>query len=111
MARKVDEETVSKVTYACRSLQMGLPSRPVPSGVVRAGVHHCDLNQNFNSQRLRSFTQPLNSRTFRKESDHFPIERWDVVGLAAGDPAAIADHFLVDPRGAGVLQISFQRRP
>src|SRR6478752_7272830 len=110
MARKVDEEMVSKVTYACRSLQTRLP-RPVLSGIVRAGVHRCDLNQNFNSKRLCSFTQPLNRRTFSKESDHLPVERRDVVGLAACDQASIADHFLVDPGSASVLQIRFQRRP
>lgn len=42
---------------------------------------------------------------------HRLVELRDVIRLAAGDQGAIRDHGLVQPNGAGVGQITSQRRP
>src|SRR5258708_38690396 len=48
---------------------------------------------------------------FRELLQHLAVERGYVVGLAAGHQAVVADHLLIDPVGAGVLQVVLQRRP
>jgi hypothetical protein len=43
--------------------------------------------------------------------DNGVIERWNVVGLTAGDKLPVRAHFFVHPVSAGIFQICFERRP
>ena len=47
----------------------------------------------------------------RKQLDQLAIERGQIVRLAAGHQVVVDDNFCVDPLGAGILQVSSQRRP
>src|SRR4051794_6671175 len=46
--------------------------------------------------------------TLLEQLDHYPVECRDVIGLAAGYELSVANHFLVDPVRARVLQIRLQ---
>src|SRR5262245_31953227 len=43
--------------------------------------------------------------------DHFSVERWDIVGFAAGTQSTINDDFLIDPACARIAHIDLYRRP
>src|SRR5437016_6867984 len=53
----------------------------------------------------------LRTARFREQLRHFPVERREVVRLAAADPRTVANAFRVLPDRAGVAQVIFQRRP
>jgi hypothetical protein len=43
-----------------------------------------------------------------EQADHVTVERWDVIGHAAGNEIAVDDARLVDPVGSSVLQIGLE---
>ena len=51
----------------------------------------------------------LHSR--RQFRQHRPVERRQIVRLAAGDQAAVDDDFFIGPLGAGVAQVGLQAGP
>ncbi len=48
---------------------------------------------------------------FRDFLNHFPIERRNVIGLAAGDQTVVNDDLPIDPAAAGIADIRFNDRP
>lgn len=46
-----------------------------------------------------------------EQLDHFPVEGWDVVWLAARHEVAINYNFPIYPLGTCVLEIGLERRP
>jgi len=81
--------------------------------------HEVTASGRMNKTGTRSFETRLGdlagrsrfALAFRKQANHLTVEGWDVVGPAACNHTLIVDDFLVDPAGAGVLEIGFQRRP
>lgn len=61
--------------------------------------------------RQRSRYGPRLPAGLAEQLDHLPIERQDIVGLAAGDEPLVDHCFLINPLSAGVAQIGLQRRP
>jgi hypothetical protein len=42
--------------------------------------------------------------------DHFPVERWNVIGFATGNQSIVHYHFLIDPARACIAHIDLDRR-
>jgi hypothetical protein len=42
---------------------------------------------------------------FAEFFDHLLVERWNIVGLAAGNEAVVHHHFLVHPIATGIFHI------
>src|SRR5262249_1086019 len=49
--------------------------------------------------------------TFGELSDHFSVECWNVIRLAAGNQSIVHDHFLIHPAFAPIAQAALNRRP
>src|SRR5215469_14701272 len=46
-----------------------------------------------------------------EQLEHLPVERWNIIRLAAGDHVAVTHGLLIDPIGARVFQVCYKRRP
>lgn len=57
--------------------------------------------------KLRRFPQRLCLRLLFEELNDLAIERWEIIGLAAGYKDTVANYFLIDPFGVGIPEVRF----
>ena len=102
--QKVDEGDDGPSDPGAKSMLTMIPITMIPKVTADECVRRYTVQSCGFPQRLRF-------HGLIDQSDHLAIERRNVVGFAAGHQGPVMNHFLVDPFGAGIREVRFQRGP